>query len=103
MIRKLPRCPGFRYGPRVVSFDKAVGVIPDEKWWRVQQKGWWGHASVVGPFKPTREEAVKAWARLVKTIRANPPNPQGSPGAAPVHPAVGRMQDQPDTTKQEDK
>jgi hypothetical protein len=33
----------------------------------------------------------------------NPPNPQGSPGEAPVHPVVGRMQDQPDNTKQEDK
>jgi hypothetical protein len=33
--------------------------------------------------------------------RADPPNPPGSPGEAPVHPAVGRMQDQPDTTKQE--
>jgi hypothetical protein len=27
------------------------------------------------------------------------PNPQGSPGAAPVHPAVGRMQEQPETTE----
>jgi hypothetical protein len=31
------------------------------------------------------------------------PNPPGSPGEAPVHPVVGRMQDQPDNTKQEDK
>jgi site-specific DNA-methyltransferase (adenine-specific) len=29
----------------------------------------------------------------------DPPNPPGSPGEAPVHPAVGRMQDQPDTTE----
>lgn len=59
MSTKLPRIPGFKYGPHV--HRSVCG-----KFYRVAQIGFWQDARVCGPYKPTEAEAIKAWKRLVR-------------------------------------
>lgn len=55
------RCPGFRYGPKVRSQAYNGTTV-----YHVEQKGFWMDASMVGPTKPTVDDAVRAWNRIVK-------------------------------------
>ena len=62
---KLNRCPGFRYGPKL-----RIQPYNGTTLYRVEQKGFWMDASIVGPIKPNEAEAIKAWNRLIKAKAA---------------------------------
>ncbi len=70
---KLNRFPGFRYGPKLRIQPCNVATL-----YRVEQKGFWMDASIVGPTKPNEAEAIKAWNRLIKAkaaVECCMPNP----------------------------
>jgi hypothetical protein len=67
-VGRIPRLPGFRYGPKIVAVPYNGTYL-----FRVEQKGFWMHSSAVGPAKPTSAEAVQAWKRIFRS-RFNPPN-----------------------------
>ena len=58
---KLPRCPGFRYGPKLHAQPYNGTTV-----YRVRQQGFWMDSFIVGPTKPTEAEAIAAWKRLLK-------------------------------------
>ena len=61
---KLPHIPGFKYAPRVHTQGYNGTTV-----YAVRQMGFWMDPSVIGPTKPTEQEAIAAWKRLVRKTR----------------------------------